>query len=796
MNNKSNLKKNLLEKMAKSEGARADEVLSNEATKLEAILSKASNYEEIVEAIELLDIIVYRVSLQAINILKNLLNSIYEREVISENLPGKNNLGEVVILKSLQVLEKLRYHQPDKVFDIALPFTNDSDETISKQAFSILSKMSEFSINVYFSGENRWSLGSQPQQKVLSFLQNFPSSKKKEFSKAIVTICSNLISEEMEGVDSDYMTMSISHTFVPPEKEIISIRENALILLEELYNSTDDKAEKKKIFQTMQNATRSYRGNYPPEYREMVDNNTIWFLSFISKIVDSSPVELCECMEDDIYRLYTHTLNQNVKDAALEVKNKLDKNTEFQIFKTLIGFEGVFYDWDEPATQIERYSEVQNLRESRARGMVDAITPEDYATWIDRIMLFASVESNDMATFPIFGKFLEYLGQKKPDLAYILLTSNNPQIERFFVSLLIGAWLSNKDGIKKLIEKWIVEGKRLFYIGRFIQFNNEFDKELFDAFKHKVFNVKDASAIATIITVVATHFDKNPSLVSNYFIPAIELLTLQKDIRWVWDFWFRKERKDIMSMLSEQEAKIILDNLIFAQRIEHQLEEALVGIANKYPELVLDFFRRRQEIDITNENNGERFEAIPYEFHSLNEPLSKNPLLAVNIVREMYETDKTLFRFRGARLLSNIFNADNADFQAALIDLISTGGEDNVNFVSDVISNYEGEQVLEPVFWSLIEYGPDNEDFHVKVLIAIQSSGVVHGEFGMAEAYENKIKFVSSWLNNKSSKIKKFAQWFIDLASKDAFEERKRSEVRSELHKLKYGVRKKSSDSD
>ena len=58
----------------------------------------------------------------------------------------------------------------------------------------------------------------------------------------------------------------------------------------------------------------------------------------------------------------------------------------------------------------------------------------------------------------------------------------------------------------------------------------------------------------------------------------------------------------------------------------------------------------------TRANKGAReFEAIPFEFHKLQELLSKIPGTAVRSVLEQYHADATLFAYRGARLLKNIF---------------------------------------------------------------------------------------------------------------------------------------------
>ena len=60
----------------------------------------------------------------------------------------------------------------------------------------------------------------------------------------------------------------------------------------------------------------------------------------------------------------------------------------------------------------------------------------------------------------------------------------------------------------------------------------------------------------------------------------------------------------------------------------------------------------------------------------------------------------------------------------------------------------------------------------------------------MAEAYEQKVDYVKSWLKSDSEKVRKFAADFVDSLSRAAVHERKRSETSLQLRKLKYGMQK------
>jgi hypothetical protein len=48
-----------------------------------------------------------------------------------------------------------------------------------------------------------------------------------------------------------------------------------------------------------------------------------------------------------------------------------------------------------------------------------------------------------------------------------------------------------------------------------------------------------------------------------------------------------------------------------------------------------------------------------------------------------------------------------------------------------------------------------------KVAIALETTGVVSGEFGMSEAYEQKRTEVLGWLTDPDERVQEFAKWYI-----------------------------------
>ena len=139
--------------------------------------------------------------------------------------------------------------------------------------------------------------------------------------------------------------------------------------------------------------------------------------------------------------------------------------------------------------------------------------------------------------------------------------------------------------------------------------------------------------------------------------PALHVLTEMKDASWIFEAWFRKEARDLFAKMDTDGIEHVLRNLLVLDKIDYDAEEVLYGLGQRNPERVMRFLIERIAIEAKNQSDNEArdFDAIPFEFYKLQELLSKIPGAAVRSVLEQYRTDATLFAYRGATLLRNIF---------------------------------------------------------------------------------------------------------------------------------------------
>jgi transcriptional regulator with XRE-family HTH domain len=118
---------------------------------------------------------------------------------------------------------------------------------------------------------------------------------------------------------------------------------------------------------------------------------------------------------------------------------------------------------------------------------------------------------------------------------------------------------------------------------------------------------------------------------------------------------------------------------------------------------------------------------------------------------------------------------------------IYTGGDSELEFVARVLRAYSGETFIHPIARELIKRLPSGSPLVTEVEIALQSTGVVSGEYGMAEAYERKRLEVLDWLQDPNDRIRTFAVKYISELESMRDSERARAEESIALRKFNYG---------
>jgi len=793
----------ILKQLSRTRGKTAAKALEKEAAKIAIELEKEVQYDLLEEQIKRLDSFAFRIPATAVEMVKRFFDRLdnvkltHDPEIsLSETDLAKYQSKNYLIVAVLLLLDHIRYHELESILEIFVDYSNYDNAEVSKQADQGLKHLAEYNIDIYFRGENRAGFGSGPQLKIIEWLEAQNAEKWRDNYVAIIGLCGHLLSPSMVGTSWDYKSVTISNACTPATDEIKDIRRRSLQLLQQLYGQATNVAERSSALTAMLSATSNPRaGDYGDDVIEMIAGDTLRVLGFFMDILPDQDLQIIQKIEHDVFWRFRWTSSDEVKAAALEIRDFIAENDEYTIYKNLVGFEGIFEDWEESESKEQNFGRIEDDRSERAKEYADSISTENWDEWRERILQFAKTESNDLAAFPKFYEFLKQFAERSPDLAFDLLTEDLDGIQRFTIPLLIGLWKgSRKADLKTLILEWIASDRQLIAITKLFLSVEDIDKDLLGILLVKGTEDRDRDILIHIVAVCASNYaEGREDLVREFFLPAVIALTEMKDTGWIDTLWYRKQRKDILHSLAEEGWEIILKGLIVGGDIDYHAEELLEPLAKEDPARVIEFFAERLRYKLEVKPEG-RYDEIPFSFIKLHETLVNFPEIAVDTVRTWFDPNDIWFQYRGAHLLQIIFTELPVPFAEQLFKLVRTEKVKDIEFVLSILQNYEGGTAVQAICREIVATRPDEDKLLSKVSMALRSTGVVMGEFGFAEAYEQKIEEIRPWLDDESEAVRKFAVNYVREIENMAKSDRRRAEEEIELRKHEYGVRDEEAD--
>jgi hypothetical protein len=193
-------------------------------------------------------------------------------------------------------------------------------------------------------------------------------------------------------------------------------------------------------------------------------------------------------------------------------------------------------------------------------------------------------------------------------------------------------------------------------------------------------------------------------------------------------------------------------------------------------ELITTRLARKSE-----DGDEERVEAVPVDLQGLEKVLSKDPQLAISKGLVWFTQDRELFRFRGGSLLRRAFPNCTPEFAAALAELVKAGGDTEADFALAILQNYRGETSTDIVLKEIVSRFPNDDRKMGGVRTSFDSTSVVSGEFGLAEAWRVKKESLTQWLTDERREVKAFAGEHIAELDRMIASERHRVEAEREM---------------
>jgi hypothetical protein len=773
-------------------------------------LAGSNEYEALEFEIEVLAAVGFRRSKDAVLALSDFLRSVEARQLAHSDefiaLAGtlsKYRNARTLVSKCIEVLSGLRYMETPAVVDTLLWASTHAEESVRKDATSALNDLAKYNLSAYYGQgtESGRGIGAAPQLLVIDTLEKKGDEQLKSHLQGVLALIDGLLSTTMESARWSSTAVTLSRATTPADGAVLNVRQRSIALLKKLYRLVETKSQKLSIISAMNAATRAEsRSAVDSEYADMIAANAQEILVFFAHIASDEDLQIVQKIEHYSYWIHYHSPSKDVRSAALSVKAVIDADKEYAIYKTLVGFEGVFGDWSMPRSDESFALRSQDSRVKEARAIASRIADDGFEVWRRRILTFAKTESDDLATFPVFYEFLAEVASLYPAFALNLLTDDSDALSKFLIPILRGLWDTEKRGeLLRLIEEWVQQTRPedttfLYACAKLFLSTKDVDIRLLGQLLEKATQLKDTFVLRQVasVAIARSETDNVRGELKALFLRALSHLTELGDANWVREIWFRKEAKEMIAGLSPMERHEVVKNLRYLRQIDYEAEDVLAVIAEREPSEVVDLLCARlynpdEHARALAENEGAEYEELPFQLHTLQAPLSSDPRMVAQKVLDCYRKDSSLFEFRGARLLQAIFPQFPEPFQRTLVRLVREGGDAELEFVTGVLRAYNGEAFIHPVAREIIKRLPPGSALVTEVEIAMQSTGVVSGEYGMAEAYERKRLEVLDWLQDSDDRIRAFAVKYISELEVMRDGERMMAEESIALRKFNYG---------
>lgn len=711
-------------------------------------------------------------------------------------LKGKTSTDVLRII--VQIFDYLRYVNIEEIFNAYCElFEAETDADVRKQILDSVKRLSEYEFKT-------WNqVGLQIQQFLANMLSQMKPARRASLLTLIITVWRELLAGDISGTTWSADSVALQTGALPVSDTLKQIRGQAIAGLFDLCQSAQTDKDKKDVISALNAATQlPHQAAYSNELLALTLVNSKQIVDFYIGVSDTLSYELLEHVEHKLLWDYRHN-RQLIEDeggrfncqaeakaliGAIEAfRDRINTDKNFVRYKTLVGYEAVF-----PQHWIDNEFDYQGVEEYRKKQIdlfVNSVTAENEAEWLAFMERCALTKSNDMATFPTFVAFVVALARAKPAAVEKYLNAATENLLNFLSCFLDGlAQSGNEEIYLRVATRFIEQGAQLTALAKHWRNSKPTQPLLISEVLRKAIAAKDNIAVieCMLFSMEESGSERVPPS-NEFFRPALLYLTESKDARWVRGAWFLESITGFFEHLSENDADLILQNLVSAPRLGHEYERLLELIAEHHLQAVWKYFGDRLTCEADKEDD-DKYEAIPYGFDGLEKQLSRDVALAISFGRTWFAQDKELFQFRGGRLLSSVFPHCAETFAQALANLVTNGNETDADFVLDVMQNYHEEPSTHEVLKRIVDRYPQDKSKLNQVEISFDQTGMVMGEFGMVEAYRAKKQSILTWADDLRPAVRNFAEAHSAELDVRIASEQKRADERIEMRRREFDV--------
>ena len=477
--------------------------------------------------------------------------------------------------------------------------------------------------------------------------------------------------------------------------------------------------------------------------------------------------------------------HQRLIGNMVALREALNADEEFVVFKTIVGYKSVFpHQWEEERRDFKRDEATRNQRQDE---LADSITEENWPIWKARLVTVARVKSNDLATFPPYARFLSAIAARQPRLAFELLADRSilPDwtIQPITQALLDGEL---RGEVEDLLGQCVDDGGCLSEIARLATSPADTLVALVSKVASQAVNGGDKSACTNLVVGAIRRYADNPQFWRDaIFFPCLTVLQKVVDHNWIADSWHETGKDSLFANLTADQSGAVLAAMLRVRHIDYQTEQILNSIALTRHQLVLEWFGQR--VEIARQEPSMEFESVPFSFQFLHEALQPHPRDALASIRQWFDRDDPGPSWDATHLLSKIYPDLQEPLPSILLDLVHSANAPDLAFLASSLRGFNGRPELVPILRAMIASETASHDTESQVLEVFLETGVMTGEFGGAQTYQAKVELLEPWLDDKNTRVVKFAAREISSLRNRVASENRRAQEQIAMRRLQYG---------
>jgi len=725
---------------------------------------------------------------------------------VTATVPIKTSFGEMKGIQAdmltrlvIEIIDSVRYADVIGTLQLLLDvYPNEADERIRKQIVTVAEHLAEFDINIY------QKVGPNLQLALLDYLGGLDVSAIDAAWDIPLTVWRECLQSGMTGSQWSADSVTLRTGAVPVSPLLREVREKAFASLFTAYDRSMDESRRASVFAALGAATSTpFQGNYSNDLLRLTVADATRIVHFATSRASVMSYELRQHLEHQFHDDYQRAQQliddpehrfecvaeaQALEAAIVEFRDAINGDEDFVRYKILVGFESIYPAHWEKGREFD-FREAEQYRRAEASHYIRAIDPANEAHWFGLISRCAETRSQDLMTFPLFVEFLTQLAEQRPEVADRLLGGASDRLREFLAAFLAGFERSSRPDIyEQALERELQSGSNLAGVARHVRHSQGSHPGLASRLLARSIDAAAVTAVTECLIIAMERSGTDAITDSDaYLQQALGFLNGRQEVRWIQQAWFLKSTHLFYAGLSPAAVGLLFENLSFLRRIDPHAERILEHLAAHYPERVWDFFAARLAHDRCEDaDNGPSYEAIPHRFFGLEKELSKDPDLAIRKGLSWFAERAELFQYGGGRLLSNTFPDCTPAFTEALLRVIQAGGELEGSFALAIVSNYQGAPATHPVLKEIVAQFAGDERKMKMVANALNSTGVVSGEYGFANAWRERRQSLSEWLTDERASVRDFATQHIAKLDLMIADEQRRAEAGRAMYEREF----------